>query len=110
MSKLSRTKGVAFERSVAKDMTKASGRTYRRVLIETRDGNSGDVRADDECDPIPVAAIRRTHRGGEQFVAIPWKHWLEIVSALPAYSFVIQAKCGKQPPIYDAIREAEEAS
>lgn len=110
MSKLSRTKGHAFERSVARDMSEASKRRYRRVLVETQQGNSGDVRADNErADPIAVAAIRRTHRGGEQFAAVPWGDWLEIVSALDAYDFVVQCKCGKRPDIYGALTQAEEA-
>lgn len=43
MGKLSRSKGVAWERHVAKFLTEQFGTPYERVLSETRDGNSGDV-------------------------------------------------------------------
>lgn len=43
MGKLSRAKGAAFEREMANAMTKATGLDFKRVLVETREGNSGDV-------------------------------------------------------------------
>ena len=95
MGKRSRTKGHAFEREVANRLNEAfrfdedhTGR-FKRVLIETREGNSGDVRsrvvplvvqckvgerppvydAVDEAveatieGMLPFAAIRRNRRG-----------------------------------------------
>jgi hypothetical protein len=43
MSKLSRTKGLAFERECAAILNTIPGATAERNLTETRDGNSGDL-------------------------------------------------------------------
>lgn len=43
MGKLSRTKGAAFECRVARWLTKLTGALHRRVLVETQQGNMGDV-------------------------------------------------------------------
>ena len=44
MSAYQRTKGHAFEREIARAHTEITGHPHKRVLSETRDGNSGDVR------------------------------------------------------------------
>lgn len=73
MGKLSRTKGHNFEREVAALINAFNpGARAKRVLIETREGNSGDVEN-----------------------ALGW---------------CVQCKVGAQPPIYDAVREAQEAA
>jgi hypothetical protein len=108
MGKLSRTKGHTWERRVAKELTQATGLPHKRVLTETRDGNSGDVRAEYvpvvyqcKCGAQPdiygavqeaaaaagatdyaVAAIHRTGRGGEYLAVMPWADWLDIVRRL----------------------------
>tara|TARA_R100000664_G_scaffold27576_1_gene38328 strand:+ start:267 stop:614 length:348 start_codon:yes stop_codon:yes gene_type:complete len=114
MGKLSRRKGQRWEREVARDMSAASwesGNQYRRNLTEVRDGNTGDVLPVilDET-PIPVAAIHRTGRGGEKLAVLRWTDWLEIVSAIPSYAFLLQCKCGARPDIYKAVKEAEDAA
>lgn len=110
MSASQRRKGQRWEREVARELREASGRDYQRVLEEVRSGNCGDVRrADGECDPIPVAAIHRTGRGGEKLVALDWDDFMEIVSALPAYDWLVQAKCGARPNVFGALKEAKEA-
>lgn len=111
MGKLSRTKGHTFERVVARDLREATGHDYQRNLLETRDGNSGDVlRAGYDGDVIPVAAVHRTGRGGERIAVLDWDDFLELVSALPAYSWLVQAKCGARPNCFKAITEAQEAT
>jgi hypothetical protein len=65
MGKLSRTKGHSWERTVANRLTEISGRECKRCLIETREGNSGDVHGDIplavQCKvgirPNPIAAL-----------------------------------------------------
>lgn len=90
MSKRSVSKGKRWEREVARTLTDATGVPHKRVLRESRDGNSGDVRSERvvvQCkagkrpdiygalaqaeeaatdSELPVAAIHRTHRGGEK--------------------------------------------
>jgi len=107
MSASQRRKGHAWERTVARDLTTATGFTHKRILTETRDGNSGDVGAaglpfiyQAKCGArpdtfgavreasevaglnYPVAAIHRTGRGGEKIAALPWEDWLEVVALL----------------------------
>jgi hypothetical protein len=108
MGKMSRTKGHAWEREVARDLTEATGVLHRRVLTETRDGNIGDVRglgvvyqckcvaradvfqavreAEAACGgtEYAVAAVKRSARGRspEMIAAMPWSDWLEILSQL----------------------------
>ena len=78
MGKLSRDKGARWEREIAKDMTRETGQKYARVLTETRDGNSGDVRKVDETGAcMPVAAIYRTGRGGERMAVLDWEDFLD---------------------------------
>ena len=92
---------------MAQDLTARTGFTHKRILTETRDGNSGDVGAaglpfiyQAKCGAkpnvfaavqeasdvaglnFPVAAIHRTGRGGEKIAALPWEDWLEIVGML----------------------------
>ncbi len=43
MGKLQRNKGAAWERTVANRLTAATGVTCRRQLIETQQGNCGDI-------------------------------------------------------------------
>lgn len=43
----SRRKGHNWERTVAKDLSLATGAEFKRVLTETREGNQGDVRCSD---------------------------------------------------------------
>lgn len=108
MGKASRTKGHGWERLVARDLTEATGARHARVLIETRDGNSGDVEGDEssflyqaKCGKRPdiygavreaveaadragkmgVAVIHRTGRGGEKLVLLRWTDWLKLVRA-----------------------------
>lgn len=45
MSRRSRRKGHDFEREIARRLSDATGLDYQRVLVEPRDGNSGDVDA-----------------------------------------------------------------
>lgn len=45
MGKMQRTKGAAYEREVAKDLTKLFGLEFKRVLGQERDGG-GDVTAE----------------------------------------------------------------
>ena len=110
MGRLSRRKGHNWERFVAREMSAASwvsGREYFRNLSESRDGNGCDVVPTVMDDmPIPVAAIHRTGRGGEKLAVVRWSDWLELVSALDKYCFVVQCKCGARPDIYGALREA----
>ena len=47
MAKLSRTKGKAFELKVARWLRSITGHDYQRVLVEVREGNCGDVYAED---------------------------------------------------------------
>ena len=109
MGKLSRTKGHAWERRVARDLTYASGKQYKRNLTEAREGNSGDVLAVSSTgDDMPIAAIHRTGRGGEKLAVMRWEDFMELASAVPGYTFVVQAKCGARPDIYGAVREAVE--
>jgi hypothetical protein len=58
---------------IARWLRSITGHDYQRVLSEVREGNVGDVYAEDGC-------------------------------------FVVQCKAGKQPPIWAAHREAQEAS
>jgi hypothetical protein len=51
MSKLSRSKGHAWEREVCAMIRKATGRDAQRILHETRDGNCGDI----DTPRIPLA-------------------------------------------------------
>lgn len=46
MGKRSRTKGHAWEREVANRLTEATGVECKRCLVETREGNSGDIQSD----------------------------------------------------------------
>ncbi len=46
----SRRKGHDFERECATALTRATGLPHHRTLIETRDGNQGDL-----CSPFPLA-------------------------------------------------------
>jgi len=108
MGKLSRNKGASAERRIARELTEASGIDYKRNLTETREGNSGDVLPDRD-DLMPVAYCHRTGRGGERIAVLDWDDFLELVSALPAYGFLVQSKCGARPPVWDAIKEAKEA-
>ncbi len=71
VGRLSRAKGHQFERDCCKMLTDATGIEHKRVLIETREGNSGD---------IDSGATGR---------------------------FQYQCKVGANPPIYDAVRQAE---
>lgn len=100
-----RRKGARGEREVANLVTEALGHTYERVLTETRDGNSGDVRssthplvwqvkrqkrpnrkaalreaveaADRSRGEIPVAAVREDY--GEWEVSLALSDFLKIV-------------------------------
>lgn len=106
MSGLSRRKGVAFERAIARELTEWTGEAHKRVLVESRDGNSGDVKSrmpftyQCKCGARPnvfaavkeaehaagsdfaVAVVHRTGRGGERIVALPWSDWLELVARM----------------------------
>ena len=108
MSAYQRTKGHNWEREVARDLTEMTGIAHRRVLTETRDGNSGDVTATGafpfvyqcKCGAKPdiygaveevakvagvfygVAAIHRTGRGGEKLAVLTWDDWLEIAAVV----------------------------
>ena len=108
MGKLSRNKGARWERAVARALTDATERAYLRNLSETRDGNSGDVLTQAD-DLTPIAALHRTGRGGEKVVVLAFDDFLELASALPAYSFLVQCKCGVRPNAFGALREAQEA-
>lgn len=50
MGKRSRDKGAAWERKVANDLTRATGVKCRRNLIETQQGNQGDI-----ATPLPMS-------------------------------------------------------
>ena len=105
MSASQRRKGLAFERAVARELTECTGVPHRRILTETRDGNSGDVKAHGlpfiyqaKCGAKPnvfraveeaqeaagtdfaVAVVHRTGRGGERIVALPWDDWVELMA------------------------------
>ena len=107
MSAYQRTKGHAWEREVARDLTAATGGLpHKRVLVETRDGNSGDVRCPDQpfvyqCKvgarpnvkeaveearaaaarwEIGVAAVKWD--GGVRIAALDWDEWTAIVDCL----------------------------
>lgn len=108
MGKLSRSKGVAWERHVAKLLTQQFGTPYERVLTETRDGNSGDVlgiqylvqckvgaapnplgalseavEAAERLDRTPVAIIRKHVKSGNRkpidAVVMRLDDWLALV-------------------------------
>lgn len=82
MGKLSRNKGAAWEREVASRMTEATGVECKRCLIETREGNSGDITTElpysVQCKvgqrPNPIAALEEAREsaipGEEMPVAI----------------------------------------
>lgn len=92
MSKLSRTKGHNFEREIAERLRQIPGVTAKRCLIETQQGNQGDIitnlslsiqckvgavppiypaidQAVEAARPgqIPVAVIRRNARAGKKY-------------------------------------------
>lgn len=78
MGKLSRQKGVAWERHVAKLLTQHFGTPYERVLTEPRDGNSGDVLGIQylvQCKvgaaPNPFGALQEAVEAAEQIERIP---------------------------------------
>lgn len=106
MSKRSIRLGKRWEREVARSLTEATGVEHKRVLRESRDGNSGDVRSErvvyqckagkrpdiygalEEAEAaatdseLPVAAIHRTHRGGEKMAVLRWDDWVDVLAHL----------------------------
>jgi hypothetical protein len=110
MGKRSRDKGAAWERQVAKDMTEATGFDCRRCLIETQQGNKGDIASDapysvqckvgqrpnvykalDEAveaaedGDLAVAIIKKNGGGGkppQEFAAIPLDDFYRIVRGI----------------------------
>lgn len=78
MGKLSRSKGVAWERHIAKLLTEHFGTPYERVLTETRDGNSGDVLGIQyvvQCKvgaaPNPLGALQEAVEAAARIERIP---------------------------------------
>lgn len=71
MGALSRRKGVAWERQVARQLSATTGHVFERVLTESRTGNSGDVRSDRH--PLVVQA-----KSGK--APSPWKALSEAVA------------------------------
>ena len=75
MGKSQRDKGLAFERVVAKDMTRAEGRLYQRNLEQERGGTqalidvqgSGRFALQTKCGarPNPLAAFEEAKRGAQ---------------------------------------------
>ncbi len=61
MGKLQRTRGVEYEREVAKDLTRLIGLEFKRVLGQERDGG-GDVTAEG-LDVLFECKRRRTLKG-----------------------------------------------
>ena len=110
MGRMQRRKGHNWERECARLLSTAQGVSYQRVLTETRDGNSGDVRATDgeAMGEVPVAMLHRTGRTAK-VVVMNMDDFLEIASALPAYRFLVQCKCGARPNAFAALQEAKEA-
>lgn len=75
---MSRSKGVAWERHVAKLFTEQLGSPYERVLTETRDGNSGDVLGIQyivQCKvgaaPNPLGALQEAVGAADQIERVP---------------------------------------
>lgn len=109
MSKLSRTKGHAWEREVCRKLS-AIGMPAKRRLTEVREGNEGDVMLAEafsiQCkvggNPSPyralqeavdaaspgdysVAIIRRNQRNGNKkldMAVLPLDEWLELMGKL----------------------------
>lgn len=109
----SRTKGHNFEREVARLLTEATGDEYKRVLVETREGNSGDVACEDADTPV---AIVRRHNGGnrtpDDVVVLRLVDFLSILAWYlpdPPARFRVQTKVGLRPSPFSALREAVEA-
>lgn len=109
----SRRKGHDWEREVARMLRDATGFDYQRVLTETRDGNSGDVAIASRptVNPVPVAAIHRTGRGGERLAVMSMADFERITRLLRGQAdFVVQCKRGARPDIYGAVKQATEAA
>lgn len=85
MGKLSRTKGAAFERRIARWLSRILGIEVWRQTDETQQGNMGDVR-------IALAEPAAAH------------------PLLQHGQLVIQAKHMKQPSPWRALGEAEDAA
>ena len=105
MSKYQRDKGAAWERQVARDLTKATGMKHHRCLTETQQGNVGDIatplpfvfqckvgarppiyQAMREAEAAagathyPVAVIKRDNR--EKLMVFTYADGLELISML----------------------------
>lgn len=73
MGKRSRTKGHDWEREVANRLTQATGVECKRCLVETREGNSGDIQTQlplaVQCKvgqrPNPIAAYEEALEAAE---------------------------------------------
>jgi len=98
---------------VARDLSRATGLDFARVLRESRDGNAGDVRgpgvvvqakagkrprvytalaeATDAAGPdeLPVGAVQRQNgrgRPAERFAVVPWERFCQLLARALATS------------------------
>lgn len=110
MSGYQRRKGHNFERLVAREHTQATGHDHKRVLVEVRDGISGDVRgplsgpialtAQCKCgarpnvkEAVEEAMLGKQHTtdvavacvkwdGGFTIAALEWEDWRAILELI----------------------------
>lgn len=111
MGKAERIKGRAWEQEVARELTIA-GVPHKRVLTESRDGNSGDVVSTNPKPSMPIAVIKQDYRA--PVVVISFQDFLDLYYWAAGQEdgnvgFLVQCKVGKLPPVMPAYREAVEA-
>jgi hypothetical protein len=111
VGKAERRKGHDWERDVARELSIA-GIPHKRVLSESRDGNSGDVTPTKQKPSMPIAVIKQDRQ--EAVVVISFHDFLDLYYwceglEVGKVGFLVQCKVGKQPPVMPAYREAVEA-
>jgi hypothetical protein len=114
MGKAERIKGRAWEQEVARRLSGPCRQEHVRVLVETQQGNSGDVKPKYGKPEVPVAIVKQDRQ--TPVVVMDLKHFLDLCywatsdeSHVVQLGYLVQCKVGKLPPVMPAYREAVEA-